>query len=79
MLVLVRDAPETIDGARRRVRVSVPGIHSVRFRSVVAPMAPWVFATPAIAFALLPSVVNAGGASDGIALGGGASSDRPVA
>jgi hypothetical protein len=31
-------------------------------------MAPWVFAAPAVAFALLPSVVGAGHAPDGIAL-----------
>jgi len=31
-------------------------------------MAPWVFAAPAIAFALLPSIVGAGQASDGVAL-----------
>jgi MFS family permease len=31
-------------------------------------MAPWVFAAPAIAFALLPSIVGAGHASDGVAL-----------
>jgi hypothetical protein len=31
-------------------------------------MAPWVFAAPAIAFALLPSVVGADHATDGIAL-----------
>jgi Major Facilitator Superfamily len=43
-------------------------VRSTRFRRVVAPMAPWVFTAPAIAFALLPSVVGAGQASDGIAL-----------
>ena len=31
-------------------------------------MAPWVFAAPAVAFALLPSVVGAAHATDGIAL-----------
>jgi MFS family permease len=43
-------------------------MRSVRFRGVVAPMAPWVFAAPVIAFALLPSVVGAGRATDGVAL-----------
>jgi hypothetical protein len=38
------------------------------FRSVVAPMAPWVFTAPAIAFALLPSIVGASSSADGIAL-----------
>ena len=34
-------------------------------------MAPWVFAAPAVAFALLPSVVGADHATDGIALTAG--------
>ena len=49
-------------------RLSTPGLRSPRFRTVVAPMAPWVFAAPAIAFALLPSLAGAGQASNGIAL-----------
>ncbi len=69
VLVWLRGAPETVDGPRRRVRLAVPGVRSRRFRRVVAPMAPWVFATPAVAFALLPSVVGAGSATDGIAVG----------
>ena len=60
------------DGARRlgrgAVRLSIPGARHPRFRRVVAPMAPWVFAVPAVAFALLPSVVGASRATDGIAL-----------
>jgi hypothetical protein len=47
---------------------SHPPVRSARFLTVVAPMAPWVFAAPAIAFALLPSVVGASHATDGIAL-----------
>jgi hypothetical protein len=69
--VLLRRAPETVTagGSRGRgARLSVPGLRSRRFRTVVAPMAPWVFAAPAIAFALLPSVVGAGEATNGIAL-----------
>ena len=31
-------------------------------------MAPWVFAAPAIAFALLPSIAGAGQAASGVAL-----------
>lgn len=69
VLVWLRGAPETVVGTHRRVRLAVPGVRGRRFRRVVAPMAPWVFATPAVAFALLPSVVNAGAATDGIALG----------
>jgi len=68
VLIMLRRAPETVGGARRRVRLAVPGVRSRRFRRVVAPMAPWVFAAPAIAFALLPSVVGAGSATNGIAL-----------
>jgi hypothetical protein len=34
----------------------------------VAPLAPWVFTAPAVAFALLPSVTGAGHAANGIAL-----------
>jgi hypothetical protein len=70
-LLLLRGARETVtaDGrGRRALRRSVPGLRSPRFRLVVAPMAPWVFAAPAIAFALLPSVVGAGKAADGVAL-----------
>jgi hypothetical protein len=51
-----------------RIRLAPPGVASARFRKVVGPMAPWVFAAPAIAFALLPSVVGAEHASNGIAL-----------
>jgi hypothetical protein len=69
VLVLLRGAPETVAaGERRAISVSVPGFSSARFLGVVAPMAPWVFAAPAIAFALLPSIVGAGKATDGIAL-----------
>jgi MFS family permease len=68
-LVLVRRAPETLSersaGALRR---ALPTVRSRRFRQSVAPMAPWVFAAPAIAFALLPSVVGAQHAVDGVAL-----------
>jgi MFS family permease len=68
--VLLRRAPETVEAGRREwvPRLSVPGLRTRRFRSVVAPMAPWVFAAPAIAFALLPSVAGAGQATNGVAL-----------
>jgi len=69
VLLLLSKAPETVSGARgRAVRLSVPGVRSPRFRGVVAPMAPWVFAAPAIAFALLPSVAGAEDAVGGIAV-----------
>lgn len=62
-------APETVARAARRVvRLSVPEMRSPRFRGVVAPMAPWVLAAPAVAFALLPSVVGADHAAYGIVL-----------
>lgn len=52
--------PETVRvDARHSVRLSSPAIRDRRFLWVVVPMAPWVFAAPAIAFALLPSVVGA--------------------
>jgi MFS family permease len=61
-------APEPAVSGRAR-RFAPHGLASARFRQVVAPMAPWVFAAPAIAAALLPSVAGAGRSPDGIALG----------
>src|SRR5690348_15492629 len=70
VLAGVRSTPETwrptratgggAGGSSRRIHRGL--------RTVVAPMAPWVFTAPAIAFALLPSIVGAGSAADGIAL-----------
>jgi hypothetical protein len=69
VLLAVARAPETVaPAARRAVRLSVPGVRKPRFTRVVTPMAPWVFAAPAISFALLPSIVGAGHATDAIAL-----------
>jgi MFS family permease len=75
VLAMLRGAPETVTapaalGGRGRpaIRLSAPSVRLPRFRRVVAPMAPWVFAAPAIAFALLPNVVGAGRVGDGIAL-----------
>jgi MFS family permease len=69
VLIALRGAPETVTGeGRGELRLAPPGVRSARFRKVVGPMAPWVFAAPAIAFALLPSVVGADHASNGIAL-----------
>jgi predicted MFS family arabinose efflux permease len=69
ILILLRTAPETVAGGTRRpLRLAPPGLRTVRFRTVVAPLAPWVFAAPAVAFALLPSIVGAAHAADGLAL-----------
>jgi hypothetical protein len=60
-LLALAGAPETIVPASRRVSLSgmlrVPGAGHVRFRRIVAPSAPWVFAAPSIAFAVLPGLV----------------------
>jgi MFS family permease len=69
VLAAIGTAPETVATATgRRWRLSVPGVRHPRFRRHVGPMAPWVFAAPAVAFALLPSVVGANHATDGVAL-----------
>ncbi len=62
-------APETVIGhSRPSLRLSARGLHNPRFRRVVTPMAPWVFAAPAIAFALLPAIVGADHSSDPVAV-----------
>jgi hypothetical protein len=69
VLAAASAAPETVSATPgRRLRLSVPGVRHPRFRRHVGPMAPWVFAAPAVAFALLPSVVGANHATDGVAL-----------
>jgi hypothetical protein len=60
VLIMLRSAPETVAaGQRSAINLSPRGARHPRFRKVVGPMAPWVFAAPAVAFALLPSVVGA--------------------
>jgi hypothetical protein len=49
VLVSLRDVRETVSGAPRPLRLSVPGVLQRRFLGVVAPIAPWVFTAPAIA------------------------------
>ena len=71
VLVLLRGVPETVAASGRRPTLVPAGLGSHRFRRVVAPMAPWAFAAPAVAFALLPSVVGAARHTDGIALTAG--------
>jgi MFS family permease len=69
VIALVPAAPETVvRGGGGAIARALPSLRHPRFRRVVAPMAPWVFAAPAVAFALLPSVVGAAHATDGIAL-----------
>ncbi len=70
VLALVPGAAETVTrgAAGGAITRALPSLRHPRFRKVVAPMAPWVFAAPAVAFALLPSVVGAAHATDGIAL-----------
>jgi hypothetical protein len=69
VLTVVPGAPETVArGGAGAITRALPSLRQPRFYRVVAPMAPWVFAAPAVAFALLPSVVGAAHATDGIAL-----------
>jgi hypothetical protein len=72
MSLVVLTAPAAPETHRRRgtgaIRRAVPLALARDFRRTTAPMAPWVFAAPAIAFALMPSVVGAARAGDGIAL-----------
>ena len=69
VLVSLRAVPETLTAsARGRAQSRLPPESLRRFRRLVVPMAPWVFAAPAIAFALLPSIVGAGHAADGVAV-----------
>jgi MFS family permease len=55
-LPLVRRTPETRTPAGD-ARLRVPDMSSRRFRTVVAPLAPWVFATVAVGIAYLPGLV----------------------
>lgn len=69
ILAAVGRSPETVTARRRPILVRrAPASDRSRFRRVVAPMAPWVFAAPAVAFALLPSVVGADRAANGTAV-----------
>ena len=61
-LPLLFGAPETVVTRQRvpalRTVLRVPAAGHVRFRRIVAPAAPWVFAAPAISFAVLPGLVS---------------------
>jgi MFS family permease len=60
-LVTLIGTPETVSLQGRRVTLAdvlrVPSAGHERFRGIVAPAAPWVFAAPSIAFAVLPGLV----------------------
>lgn len=51
-------------------QLRVPAARHPRFLGVVMPAAPWVFAGPAVAFAVLPTLVNAHTAGYGIVFSG---------
>ncbi len=69
VLIALRGAPETIQPHEpARAAIRLPADSARRFRRVVVPAAPWVFAAPAIAFALLPSIVGTEHSSEGVAL-----------
>jgi MFS family permease len=70
VLLALGGVPETVAAGGRpaRARLRLEGVRSARFRRIVAPMAPWVFAAPAVAMALLPKIVGAEDAAGGIAL-----------
>src|SRR6266571_5144276 len=69
VLFAVRYTPETWQPTPRSiVHLSNSGITAASFRSLVAPMAPWVFGGPAVAFALLPNITGTARAAYGVAL-----------
>jgi MFS family permease len=59
---LLIGAPETIVSRQPvpdlRTILRVPSAGHTRFRRIVAPAAPWVFAAPSISFAVLPGLVS---------------------
>ncbi|WP_438487247.1 MFS transporter [Streptomyces sp. S186] len=54
-------APETAPARAPRTAATEPAApaHRIPFRRLVVPVAPWVFAGPALAFAVLPGLVDA--------------------
>lgn len=55
---LVLGAPETRTGSGRGRVLRLPETRERRFRTVVLPLAPWVFGSAAVAMAYLPGVVK---------------------
>lgn len=77
ILPLLWRAPETVqsggDGRPALLsRLWVDAASHPRFLTVVAPLAPWVFGAPVVAFAVLPSVVRGHTQGFGIAFAGAA-------
>jgi MFS family permease len=68
VLALVWRVPETSRDHPSTRLPEAPRPNWARFARVVLPLGLWVFTAPAIAFALLPSVVGAAKATDGVAL-----------
>jgi hypothetical protein len=69
VLISVPSVRETVaDGAGGTLLAALPQVRDSRFLRMAVPMAAWVFTAPAIAFALLPSVVGAGAEPEGVAL-----------
>jgi len=70
VLELVRRAP--VDEVRPTASVGGRGRLAIRshprFRGIVVPLAPWAFAAPVIAFALLPAVTGLGDRDHGLVL-----------
>ncbi|TWF75843.1 MFS transporter [Pseudonocardia hierapolitana] len=56
-LPLVRRTPETRSPVAGGGSLRLPDLSSRRFRTVVAPLAPWVFGTVAVGIAYLPGLV----------------------
>jgi predicted MFS family arabinose efflux permease len=57
-LPLVRRTPETRASDAGYGRLRIPDVSSRRFRTVVAPLAPWVFGVVAVGIAYLPGLVE---------------------
>lgn len=67
--------PETVQSTRSTglsltARLRVPPPARRRFWTVVVPLAPWVFGAPAVAFAVLPTVISSHTHGFGIAFAG---------
>jgi predicted MFS family arabinose efflux permease len=61
VIALVTRAAETRTGGSElslRHRLRVPALRNRRFRRVVAPMAPWVFGSAAVAYVIVPQQVE---------------------